>query len=356
MNTSSSVSIENSVFQNRINKNCFDFLRMFFAFNILLAHLSVLSQNSSLVFILKWVSAHLSIQGFFVISGFLVSKSYLNTDTLKKYFIKRIKRIIPAYAIVILLAAIGFSVLSTYSLSDYYLNSQWFKYIGWNLVFLNFMQPCLPGLFEHHHLECAVNGSLWTLKVEEGFYLVLPVIFFIISRLKNTWIVLIVLYISSILFMYLMEDVLAYPLIAKQLPGYICYFVTGTGLYLGFEFFIKHQLLLFLVAVSLLIISYIYPLKIDFLFPASFGTLVILSAYNIPFLNHFGKYGDFTYGLYIYHYPIIQTFRELDLFDRYNPFVMSGVIILLSIIFALLSWFLVEKRFLDRYHKVGSGS
>ena len=73
-----------------MNKNnCFDFLRFFFAFDILLAHLWELSESSSLFFLSRITDSSIAIKGFFVISGFLVAKSYTNTPSLKEYFIKR---------------------------------------------------------------------------------------------------------------------------------------------------------------------------------------------------------------------------------------------------------------------------
>ena len=77
------------------NKNCFDFLRFFFAANILLAHLCELSQNKSLEFLSNFSDSNIAVRGFFVISGFLVAKSFMNTPSLKEYFIKRATSYIP---------------------------------------------------------------------------------------------------------------------------------------------------------------------------------------------------------------------------------------------------------------------
>jgi peptidoglycan/LPS O-acetylase OafA/YrhL len=79
--------------------------------------------------------------------------------------------------------------------------------------------------------------------------------------------------------------------------------------------------------------------------------MVIIAAYSLPFLNNFGKYGDFTYGLYIYHFPIIQLFRQYNLFEKYGPILMAFSVILITLFFAVLSWFFIEKRFLDRFKK-----
>ena len=332
------------------NKNCFDFLRFFFAANILLAHLCELSQNKSLEFLSNFSNSSIAVQGFFIISGFLVAKSYTNTPSLKRYFIKRAKRILPAYLVVILFSVVTLSFFSSYNFLEYFTDINVYKYLGWNSIFLNFMHPCLPGLFENN-LMCAVNGALWTLKVEEGFYIILPFVFYAINKLKKPFLILASLYVLSLLYWFMMDFYLNQPLLAKQLPGYLAYFVTGILLFLNFDFVLHNKKLLFASAILILIFSNFLDFQIDVFYPAAFGTIVIIAAYNLPFLNNFGKYGDFTYGLYIYHFPIIQLFRQYDLFEKYNPILTAFFVILITLFFAVLSWFLIEKRFLDRFKK-----
>jgi peptidoglycan/LPS O-acetylase OafA/YrhL len=86
----------------------------------------------------------------------------------------------------------------------------------------------------------------------------------------------------------------------------------------------------------LFIISGFFRFQIDVFYPAALGLLVIIAAYSLPFLNNFGKYGDFTYGLYIYHFPIIQLFRQYDLFEKYNPILMAIAVILITLFFEKL--------------------
>jgi peptidoglycan/LPS O-acetylase OafA/YrhL len=329
-------------------KNSFDFLRFFFAFTIFLAHLSELSKSNSLLFLSNLTNSGLAVKGFFVISGFLVAKSYKNTPSLKYYFIKRAKRILPAYIFVILFATIFLSLISNYNFYDYFTALSTYQYVGWNIIFLNFVHPCLPGVFENN-LLCAVNGSLWTLKLEEGFYIVLPIIFYFITKFKKPFIVLLSIYVLSVAYFYLFQFYFSKPLIAKQLPGYLSYFVVGVFLFLNFSFLIKNKLKIVIIASSILLISNYFSSNINIFYPAALGSLVIAAAYSLPFLNNFGKYGDFTYGLYIYHFPIIQLFKQYDLFEKYNPFLMSFLILLITFTFAVCSWFLIEKRFLDRY-------
>lgn len=119
--------------------------------------------------------------------------------------------------------------------------------------------------------------------------------------------------------------------------------------FLNFNLIMKNKKTLLFLSVLLLISCCFSNLPIGFLYPAAFGIIVIVSAYNLPLFNNFGKFGDFTYGLYIYHFPIIQLFRQYNLFEKYNPIIMAIAVILITLFFAMFSWFLIEKRFLDRF-------
>nr|WP_256371334.1 acyltransferase [Flavobacterium sp. H122] len=321
-------------------------MRFIMANIIMLAHLSELSESEELAFLLSFCKSSLGVSGFFIISGFLVAKSYSKSNDLKKYFIKRTKRIFPAYIFVLMFFVLVLSFFSVLGFTDFFLNIETYKYIFWNLLFLNFMQPCLPGVFVDN-FNCAVNGSLWTMKIEEGFYIVLPLIFYLMYKLRKKNAVLVFIYIMSVLYTYVMLDVYNKPLLAKQLPGKLAYFVVGIFIYLNFnKFIIKKWLYLVLALIVMMLeISFV---SVNVFFPLVFGTIILFLAYSVPFLNNFSKKSDYTYGIYLFHYPIIQIFAYLKLFDKINPFVSSVSIIILVYFFAYISWHLIEKRFLNR--------
>lgn len=71
--------------------------------------------------------------------------------------------------------------LGAFSARDYFTGVGFWKYIFWNTLMLNFMCPILPGVFNGN----PVNGALWTIKVEIGFYLILPVLISVLDRLRT---------------------------------------------------------------------------------------------------------------------------------------------------------------------------
>lgn len=75
-------------------------------------------------------------------------------------------------------------------------------------------------------------------------------------------------------------------------------------------------------------------------------------AYSMKYLNRFGKHGDFTYGIYIFHLPLIQLFVSLKLFTNYNPVLVSLALITLILTLAIFSWNYIELPFLSKDRKI----
>lgn len=109
---------------------------------------------------------------------------------------------------------------------------------------MNFIHPTLPGVFEGLALGGSVNGSLWTIKIELGFYIILPFIVYIINKMsKNNGgyrnIVLLVLYLLSVMYEVFMPVITKSTFLPSsldnQLPAYISYFVSGMFIVLNWK-------------------------------------------------------------------------------------------------------------------------
>lgn len=334
---------------NRINTNNFDFLRIVFASTVLFGHLFELSQVKQFQPFLPFFNTRLAISGFFVISGFLIAKSYEKTPSLKIYFLRRIKRIVPAYFTVILLCAVLLWPLSKLSFSGYFLDAQFWRYLAANLSFQNYIEPCLPNVFENN-LICAVNGSLWTIKVEEGFYLSVPIFYWLIKAKKiNFWMLSIATYVFAISYHNYFNSIDLY-VIAKQLPGAMAFFIAGIVLFKKFEFFYKRKDVFIIPSLIAFFLEQ-YVLETHLLKPLSFAFMIFYLAYSIKYLNRFGKHGDFTYGIYILHFPLIQFFVDLNLFNSYNSVIVSIAVVTLTLFLSVVSWNYIELPFLSNDRK-----
>lgn len=157
-------------------ENAFNFLRLIFALIVIYEHSVLLSESDILPCIGLRVIA---VNVFFILSGFWVTQSYLRSSSIKEYAKKRCVKIFPLYFTVVIFSAILLVCFSTLSARDYFTDSGFIKYLIANLTTLNFIHPTLPGVFEGLALGGSVNGSLWTIKIELGFYIILPLIVYL---------------------------------------------------------------------------------------------------------------------------------------------------------------------------------
>lgn len=332
----------------RLRQNNFDLLRFLFAFMVFLVHAYVLSGAESLSILGELVSSEIAVKSFFVVSGFLIFMSYENSRGIKNYFVKRARRIYPAYFSIVIICAVLGSVFSVYTWDDYF-SPQVLKYVSANLLFLNFLQPNLHGLFESNSLQ-AVNGALWTLKIEVMFYLFVPLAVMAFRKLGRMP-VLVTLYICSVVYSVVMEGLAGktgssfYLELQRQLPGQLAFFIAGAAGYYYFQYLAKYAAWLVALAIAAFVLRAWLPwVAIQ---PAALGVLVVYFACVMHCFGNFGKYGDFSYGIYIVHFPILQTLIAHGLF-RESPWTMLVVAGSLVIAVAFLFWHFIEKPFLRK--------
>lgn len=336
------------ILDQRLRQNNFDLLRFVFAFVVFLFHAHALSGAQELAIFSQYLSSDIAVKSFFVVSGFLIFMSYENAGSVSGYLGKRIRRIYPAYVFVILTSVLLGGIFSSYGLSDY-LSLHLLKYIAANLLFLNFLQPDLPGLFQGNSLQ-AVNGALWTLKIEVLFYLLVPLVVMAFTRLGRLP-VLMVMYVGSVIYSAAMAALAAqsgsglYLELQRQLPGQLCFFVAGAAGYYYFHYLSRYALPLMAAAVAAFMLQHWLPWVV--VQPLALGIVVVYVACIFPCLGNFGRYGDFSYGIYIVHFPILQLLIANGRFEA-APWQTLLAAMALVMVAAILLWHFIEKPFLRR--------
>ncbi len=340
--------------------NNFDLLRLAFAGSVFLWHVFVLSRAPALETFSQLFSAHVAVKGFFVISGYLVMMSYENSASLREYAGKRLRRIYPAYAAVVLGCAAAGTAFTSLPLAEYAGADLW-RYLAVNLVFLNFLAPTLPGVFEGQAFA-EVNGALWTLKIEVMYYMFVPLLAWMLARFGR-WRVLVVLYVLAVLYSVAMAELHArtgaviWLQLQRQLPGQLGYFLVGVAMY-----FLRGRMqgrwsvpAAVALAVFVVTTAASEPLISAIFEPLALGFLVIYAGIGLPHLGHFARHGDLSYGVYIIHFPVLQALVAAGLFAS-SPWVALLAGLVLVAILSALSWHLVERPFLSRqswYRRAG---
>lgn len=314
------------------NKNNFDFLRFFAALLVIFSHSFALlfgKQDPYVNLTGVMTFGTLAVIIFFVISGFLISKSWDSSENIMDYAKKRVLRIYPAIFIVIILTIFILGPLvTTLTPIEYFSNPKTFLYlINISIIYL---YETLPGVFFDNPYTNSVNGSLWTLPIELECY-ILTALFGIIPFFKKRFSTFIIVLFFIVLDFYFREKGISF----------FAYFFIGRLYYLYREKFILNKYLFIILALILLFsMSFKITYYLHFLI---LPYLIFYSIYRFRFLNNWGKYGDFSYGTYIYAFPVQQT---LIYFFRNNLTIFSLFIFssIITFIFAFLSWHVVEKN------------
>jgi len=333
------------------HRNNFDLLRFVFAAMVFLVHTHVLSGQPALAPLSTYFSSDVGVKAFFVVSGFLVLMSYERSATVGEYAGKRVRRIYPAYATVVIACAVLGILLSNVPPTEY-LNGAG-RYLLANLAFLNFLAPTLPGVFTNNAWP-EVNGLLWTLKIEVMFYASVPIIAWIAARFGRAA-TLATLYALSVAYLATMTRAAESTgsgfllQLSRQLPGQLAYFVAGAAAYYFVDSLDRRWPLLLAAAVAAYAaIRLGIPRDLQFaLEPAALAVLVVYAAIGLRYLGNFGRWGDFSYGIYIIHFPVVQTLVAVGVFAR-DPWLGFAVAAFAVLALAALCWHFVERPFLRR--------
>jgi len=335
--------------------NNLDCLRLILASIVVLFHISALTKLPAFYALGRYMSPHFAVKSFFVISGLLIYRSYSRSSSLTSYLEKRARRIYPAYATIVVLSALVLCTVSTLHPAQYFGSGFW-KYLGANLVFLNFLAPTLPGVFASN-VAPWVNGALWTLKIEVAFYLFVPVLHYLCQRFGTTATVATTCALSCMWkygFAWLaythrppgiqLDDAPRniYEKLDVQFPAQLVYFIAGVLLLLYFDKLKLHFLTIAGFAASVFILDRFLTGEFLDVFWIS-GVVFVFGFWR--YFGNFSKYGDFSYGVYIVHWPILQTLVALGA-KRLNPAAFFLLSLFLIGLAAFLMWHLVENRFL----------
>ena len=291
--------------------------------------------------------AGLAVNIFFVLSGFLITKSMMAGRDLVRYGVSRALRIYPALLVNILLTAfIAGPLLTTMPLQEYFQSNLLWKYVENNLPMWNAVYH-LPGVYTDHPHD-AVNGSLWTLPLEIRCYVAVGVLFAfgaLSSRARFN-----ILFASALALEALWPN---NPLFPDQLASAvnILYFGLGAAFYVNRD--ALPQSLWIGPAMLVAAQAPFMPLS-DFLAALGLSHLVLwlaLSTPRAPFNED--RFGDVSYGVYIYAFPIQQA--VLHAAPELSPLALAALATPLTLAAGALSWRWVEKRALAQKKALGNG-
>jgi len=349
------------------HRNSLNFLRLVLAGLVILSHGRVIGGYSSEYVFSKTTVGILAVYGFFGISGYLIAAS-ASSRPVGRYLWQRALRILPAFWVCLVVTAFGFGLYAWNRLHPMcgfscYLHSPNgpISYIVHN-SWLRLNQHGIAGTPRGVPLPGTWDGSLWTLFYEFLCYLVLAALA-VTTLLRQRLAVLVfaaAVWVAEIV-------ITSVPSLNAQFNLFRNYdvsvmlallpvFLAGSLLYL-YRDRIPDSGVLALGCVGFIVLSLVVPLGNHYpvltltstnLFAPVLGYLMLWLGIHLP-LQRVGSRNDYSYGVYIYAYPVSQLLAIWGVIRwGYPAYVV--MIVLLTAPFAAASWWLVEKRALRLKH------
>lgn len=335
---------------NISRENNFDFLRLFFASLVIISHSFPLAGVRDLEPLRYLTNSRydlggIAVESFFVISGYLIFQSVERSSNFINYFWKRILRLYPAFIVMTLVTilTIPFIYEGIIPLLE---NQSFLNYFPRQLTLFNLQQD-IEGVFTHLPYT-GINGSLWTIRYEFTMYILVGLLFFV----KKGWRLysLIAFFIScyTIQNFYHPEflNTIIFEKIYLHSPNFYrlgTFFSAGAILsYFIIHLKNKHTLSIISLSITCLITS-IYFNIYHYIAPILLPIAVIgFGISSTPIINKVGKaFGDISYGVYIYGWPIQQILIYTFDLNAYQLIIPS---LLIAFFIGWISWHTIEKR------------
>ncbi len=336
--------------------NNFDLLRLTAALSVLFGHSFVLTAGQTSLETVDPISRFLipnagfneaihdlAVDIFFVISGFLVARSFLTQKTLIGFVEARVLRVFPAAILCAVLTVVALFALSTVPAASYFTNAETWQFLINNSTLWR-VEYDLPGVFATNAHAGAVNGSLWTLPIELRAYVFLTVLG-VLRLLRFRHAANLVLAVLVVLF--LVPEWSSIVTRNEDKWRLFLFFFTGAGFYINRKY-IPLGILPPVVLLALYTGTSAFPKlhALIFVLLVSYITLALALARYFPSIDP-GKMGDVSYGVYLYAFPVQQALIQL-LPSTLNGWWLAVWASLVTVFLAALSWFLVEKRALTK--------
>jgi len=349
---------------HHVHPNNFDLIRLFAALQVVYAHGSAHLQVPYGVLgrrLHDLLTAFPGVPIFFVVSGFLISMSFERHPALGTYAQNRFLRIYPALWVaflvgLILVAGTGFVRLST-------LESP--AFLGWVIAQLSVVQFYNPEFLRGFGVG-VLNGSLWTIPVELGFYALLPLLYLgVLDRTsrRNGDVFLVLLALASFGIWFGIQPTpdrtarIVLRLAMVTVVPHLYMFLFGTLVQRHREhlrpllagralLWAGLYVMAFFGGRAILPRTLIGNFAFDLLWQVMLAILVVSVAFTMRrSSDRLLRGNDVSYGVYLYHMLVVNLFVYLGWTGRIADLLVTFAT---TVALAVLSWKLVESPALRR--------
>lgn len=332
-------------------ENNFDAMRMIAAMVVIFGHAHPLSSQPDPVLLGNSVQS-VAVKIFFVVSGFLVAKSWRSDPHLGRFLARRGLRLFPALAVLLLLTTLVLGpIFTALPLAEYFQHPGVRQYFIFNLL----LSPvyALPGVFADNIYPNAVNGSLWSLPVEVLMYLILPVVATVAALARSRAVFIGIVLIGAALSLNYVLTTPGPDQVVLWGTGSVSVADVGPYFFLGaiyaitrLEGTLNQGGALFVVAIAALFQPSAYWMQQVLLMMVLPYIVLSFSTTATPWVSKAGRFGDPSYGIYLYGFPVQQALFSV-VGPSMGPLENTAIAAPIVVLLAYLSWYSVEKRALS---------
>lgn len=330
-------------------ENNFNLIRMLAAYAVLVTHsfavVTGASASEPFQNTLGMTIGTIAVDVFFLTSGFLVTISLFKRQSTVEFIWARFLRIFPALFIMHVVMIIGLGIFfTTMPLASYFHDDKIYFYILKCFIFFTGSYYELPGVFNNNPFKDSINNSLWTIPYELLMYATLVIFWFFYRsklidyrRAMEITVICIALFSGILLFSSQLNLI-----VGNSFIRFFFMFFMGASFFVVKDKIVFSKLMFYTFLTAMLIsiadkrlFFYVYVLTLPYvLFYFSYVPAGIIRNYN--------RLGDYSYGMYIYAFPVQQSVVALkpDI-SIFNMIIISSVV---TLFIAMLSWHLLEKR------------
>ena len=351
MNSMSLTEKQEPKLQTKSRENNFSVIRLTGAVFVFAGHMGLILGMQPPV-LGSFPLHELGVMMLFLISGYLITQSWLSDPHPLRYAIRRFFRLWPPFAVMILIMVfVAGPLVSDLGIRGYFQSD--YKYYLRNLCFWNVYSQ--PGVFTDLPMANITNGSLWTMFIEAGLYIVTPFLLTLLrvrDRSRLSFHLTAVLTGAAVLTDFLLR------IFCSDTGLVICGMNLLTAchlavMYLTGIFFTYEEVRKYLNLQAACIAMFLLLFGQALSAPLQYLVLYLVLPYSVfsfvfapkPFFKNQGRRPDLSYGIYLYGFFFQQLVLFIQLkYDRILGYMGNFVIsMLLTLMAALFSWYLVEK-------------
>jgi peptidoglycan/LPS O-acetylase OafA/YrhL/O-antigen/teichoic acid export membrane protein len=299
--------------------NSLNFLRVFFAFLVIVGHSGHLGFNRLGPHLGSMYPADVAVDGFFVISGFLITSSRLRSRSGASYLWKRALRILPGYWACLVVTAFGLAPLLYWRIHGTFAGfmaagNPPASYVTHNAILVQ-AQTGVAGVLPHAMVPYVLNGSLWTLLYECLAYLGLAALASVGLLRSRSRLLPVITVLCLVGLAWLTVDPAGFKATLHSpelLPRSVrlgAVFCAGASLRLWHDRVPVSGRIAALCAVVVVASSALTDWQIVGAVP--FAYLVLWLGTRLRRLHAVGSRHDLSYGIYLYAWPIQQTLTSV---------------------------------------------